>query len=113
MNSAGSTSIAGVVVLESPRPVDPQKGPRHVVFDANFCIVQGSETVTMGLLRYFASTDMAIQIQKMAKKPFQKAFIIANVCILHHCRSSHIKKTNRRYHLRLVHHPQILFHQFF
>jgi len=81
MNSAGSISIAGVVVLESPRAVDPQKGPRHVVFDASFCIVQETETVTLSLLRYFASTEMATEIQKMADKPYQKAFVVANVCI--------------------------------
>ena len=84
MTSAGSISIAGVVVLESPRAVDPQKGPRHVVFDASFCVVQEMETVTLSLLRNFASTEMATQIQKMAEKPYQKAFIVANVCILQH-----------------------------
>lgn len=81
MTSTGSISIAGVVVLESPRAIDPQKGSRHVVFDANFCIVQGSETVTMSLLRYFASPEMASEIQKMAEKPYQRAFVVANVCI--------------------------------
>ena len=80
MTSTGSVSIAGVVVLKSPRPVDPQKGPRHVLFDANFCVVEGSETVTMGLLRYFASNEMTNEIQNMAKKPFQRAFLVANVC---------------------------------
>lgn len=83
MNSPGAISIAGITVLESPRAVDPQKGPRHVVFDANFCIVQGSETVTLTLLRYFASTEMATQIQKMAEKPYQKAFVVANVYFSH------------------------------
>ena len=80
MNAAGSITISGLAVLESPRCVDPQKGPRNVVFDANFCIVEGSETVTMGLLRYFASNEMANEIQTMADKPYQKAFIVANVC---------------------------------
>ena len=27
VNSPGSVTIAGVVVLQSPRPIDPQKGP--------------------------------------------------------------------------------------
>lgn len=80
MNAAGSATISGLAVLESPRCVDPQKGPRNVVFDANFSIVEGSETVTMGLLRYFASNEMANEIQTMADKPYQKAFIVANVC---------------------------------
>ena len=84
MNSTGLISIAGITVLESSRAVDPQKGLRHVVFDANFCIIQGSETVTMSLLQYFASTKMTTQIQKMANKPFHKAFIIANVCLPQH-----------------------------
>lgn len=77
--SAGSVTISGVAVLQSPRAVDPQKGPRNIVFDANFCIVEGSQTVTMALLRYFAPNEMANDIQKMAEKPFQKAFVVANV----------------------------------
>ena len=85
MTSAGSVTISGVVVLQSPRPVDPQKGPRNIIFDANFCIVEGSQTATMALLRYFASNEMAYDIQKMADKPFQKAFIVANVRLhIHH-----------------------------
>ena len=79
INSPGSVTISGVVILQSPRDIDPQKGPRNVVFDANFCIVEGSQSVTMALLRHFASNEMANDIQKMAEKPFQKAFIIANV----------------------------------
>ena len=71
--------IAGAVVLECPRAVDPHKGPRHVVFDANFCIVRQSESITMGLLRFFASTEMATEIQKMAEKQYQKAFVVATV----------------------------------
>lgn len=79
INSPGSVTISGVAILQSPRAIDPQKGPRNVLFDANFCIVEGSQTVTMALLRYFASNEMANDIQKMAEKPFQKAFIVANV----------------------------------
>ena len=71
-------SIAGVVILESPRAVNPEKGPRHVLFDANFCVVKCSETVTMGLLHYFASNEMANEIQKMADK-LQRAFVVANI----------------------------------
>ena len=79
INSPGSITIAGVAVLQSPRPIDPQKGPRNVVFDINLCIVEGSQSVTMALLRYFAPTEMTNEIQNMAEKPFQKAFIVANV----------------------------------
>ena len=79
MTSTGSVSIAGVVVLESPRAVDPQKGPRHVVFDANFCVVRESETITMTLLHFFVSNKMTVEIQNMAKKQYQKAFIVATV----------------------------------
>jgi hypothetical protein len=79
INSPGSITISGVVVLQSPRAIDPQKGPRNVVFDANFCIVEGSQTVTMALLRYFAPNEMANLIQEIAEKPFQRAFIVANV----------------------------------
>ena len=80
INSPGSVTIAGVAVLQSPRPVDPQKGPRNTIFDVNLCIVEGSQTVTMALLRYFSPPEMLSEIQHMQEKPFQKAFIIANVC---------------------------------
>lgn len=79
LNSSGSVTLSGLVILQSPRAVDPDKGPRNVVFDANFCIVEGSRTVTMALLRFFASNEMTSDIQKMAEKPFQKAFVVANV----------------------------------
>ena len=54
VNSPGSVTIAGVAVLQSPQPIDPQKGPQNIVFDVNICIVEGSQTITMALLRYFA-----------------------------------------------------------
>jgi hypothetical protein len=53
----GSVTLAGLVVLQAPRAVDPHKGPRNVV---NFYVVEGSQTVTMALLRFFAPTEMAI-----------------------------------------------------
>jgi hypothetical protein len=81
VNSPGSVTISGVAILQSPRAIDPQRGPRNVVFDANFCIVEGSQTVTMALLRHFASNEMSNDIQQMAEKPFQKAFIVANVSL--------------------------------
>ena len=77
--SPGSVTISGVAVLQSPRPVDPHKGPRNIIFDVNLCIVEGSQTVTMALLRYFIPPKMSNEIQHMQEKPFQKAFIIANV----------------------------------
>ena len=79
VNPTGSVTISGLAVLQSPRAVDPQKGPRNIIFDANFYIVEGSQTGTIALLRYFASNDMTVQIQKMADKPYQKAFIVAHV----------------------------------
>ena len=79
MTSPGSITISGVAILQSPRPVDPERGPRNVVFDANFCIVEGSQTVTMALLRYFSPKEMMDVIQNIASKTFQKAFIVANV----------------------------------
>jgi hypothetical protein len=82
--SAGSVTISGVVILQAPRPVDPQKGPRNIVFDANFYIVEGSQTVTMALLRYFAPSDITDDIQRINDKPFQQAFVVANVLYLHH-----------------------------
>ena len=80
MSSLGYTSISAIVVLESPRPVDPAKGQRNLAFDANFFVTDGSQTASLGLLRYFASDDMAKEIRKIPEKGFQKAFIVANVC---------------------------------
>lgn len=98
-SSPGSIIISGVAVLQSPRAIDPQRGPRNVVFDANFCIVEGSQTATMALLRYFASNEMANDIQRMADKPFQKAFIVANVCLLFFFHTTHPTYTNTdRFH---------------
>jgi len=48
--------------------------------DATFFVVKGSQTVTVGLLRYFASNEMANEIYKIPEKEFQKAFVVANVC---------------------------------
>ena len=79
-NTPGSVTISGTVILQRPRAIDPQQGPRNVVFDANFCIVEGSETATMALLRYFASNEMAVKIQKWTSQKYEKAFIVANVC---------------------------------
>ena len=76
--SPGSIIISGVAVLQCPQAVDPQKGPRNVIFDTNFFVVDGSQMVTMALLHYFASNEMASQIQTMADKPFQKAFVVAS-----------------------------------
>jgi hypothetical protein len=65
VTSTGSITISGVTVLQAPRP--------------NFCVIEGSQTATMALLRYFASNEMASEIQNMSDKPFQKAFVVANV----------------------------------
>lgn len=80
LNSPGSVTISGVVVLQSPRPIKSQKGPWNVIFDANFCIIEGSQMVTMALLQYFALMEMINEILSMGDKPFQKAFVVANVC---------------------------------
>ena len=51
-------TISGTAFLQSPQPIKPQKEPQNVVFDANLCIVEGSLTVTMALLQFFAPNDM-------------------------------------------------------
>ena len=72
VTSTGSVTISGVAVLQSPRPIDPQKGARNVVFDANFFIIEGSQTATMALLRYFASKEMWRMISKTCLKKISK-----------------------------------------
>lgn len=84
INPSSSITISGLAILQSPRAVDPQKSPQNVVFNANLFIIEGSETGTMGLLQYFASNEMTVQIQKKADKPYQKAFIVAHVNFIHY-----------------------------
>ncbi|KAF8805152.1 hypothetical protein BYT27DRAFT_7104584 [Phlegmacium glaucopus] len=79
MNSPGHVSLSAIAILTSPRPIDPQKGTRNIAFDANFYIIEGSQTSSLALLRYFTPEDMISSIQAFSEKPFQKAFIIANV----------------------------------
>ena len=72
-------SISTVAVLASPRPVDPQKGPRNVVFDANLYIAEDTEQSSLALLHFFVPDDMINAIQKITETNFQKAFIVTNV----------------------------------
>jgi hypothetical protein len=81
MSSPGHISITAPAILECPRPVDPQKGNRHLVFDGTFYIDQDTGSSTVGLLRYFASDEMAANLFKITEKEFQKAFVVANVCV--------------------------------
>jgi hypothetical protein len=81
MSSPGHISITALAVLECPRAVDPQKGNRHVVFDATFNINQDTGDATVGLLRYFASDEMAVRVFKIREKEYQKAFVVANVSV--------------------------------
>jgi hypothetical protein len=86
MSSPGFVSLSGITVLTPPRAVDPQKGSRNVVFDANFFIVDGSDTSSLTLLRFFIPEDMIAFIQKWQNNPdptFKKAFVIANVLTFH------------------------------
>lgn len=94
INSPGSITISGVVVLQSPRAVDPNKGPRNVVFDTNIYIVEGSETGTMCLLRYFAPNEMADEIMEMTKKKNPKSFHRSQ-CMSHYL-SHYSQKKNLR-----------------
>ena len=69
-----------IAVLASPQLVEPQKGPRNVVFDANMYIAEDTEQSSLALLCYFVPDNMINTIQKITETNFQKAFIIANVC---------------------------------
>jgi len=80
MDSPGYISLSAITVLACPRPINPQKGNRNIVFDANFFIIEGSQKSTLALLRYFIPDTMVNLIQTFSEKPFQKAFINANVC---------------------------------
>jgi hypothetical protein len=79
MNSPGYMSISTVAVLASPRPVDPQKGPRNVVFDANLYIAEDTQQSSLAILRYFVPDDMINAVQKITDTNFKKAFIVATV----------------------------------
>jgi hypothetical protein len=82
MSSPGQVFITGVVMLANPRPVDPQKGNRNVVFDINFPVRDGRKR-TLGLLRYFTPEDRVAEFQKTwdDQESFTRAFIVAKVCM--------------------------------
>jgi len=80
-SQSGYVSIAAVVVLETPRPIDPQKGQRNLALDVNFYVPESTQMASLALLRYFASNNITNELLKIPReKPFQKAFIVANVC---------------------------------
>ena len=70
-----------LAILECPRPVEPQKGNRHLVFDGTFNINQDTSSAMIVLLWYFASDKMVAKLVKILEKEFQKAFVVANVCL--------------------------------
>jgi hypothetical protein len=80
MSTSGFISLSAISVLANPRPIDPQKGSRNIVLDANFFVVEGSQTSCLGLLRYFVPDDMLSSIQDIFQSSFHKAFVVANVC---------------------------------
>jgi hypothetical protein len=77
--SSGFISLSAITFLASPRPVDPQRGTRNIVFDSNLFIVDGSETSCLALLRYFIPDDASNVLERFTNNAFQKAFIVANV----------------------------------
>jgi hypothetical protein len=79
--STGFILLSAITLLASPRPVNPQKGTRNIVFDANLYIVDGSETSCLALLRYFVPDNASHVSDRFANNAFQKAFIVANVCL--------------------------------
>ena len=79
MTSPGYASISAIVVLECPRPINPGRGLKNIALDANFYVTEGSKTACLGLIRHFASDDLAVELRKITDKSFQKAFIVANV----------------------------------
>lgn len=79
--SAGHVKIVGTAILANPRAIDPQRGMRHLAFDANFNVPDGNKKPTLGLLRYFVPDHLANQIANLRKEEFTQAFISANVRI--------------------------------
>ena len=82
MNTLGYILISTVAVLASPWSVEPQKGPRNIVFDDNLYIAEDMEQSSLALLHYFISDNMINAIQKITNTNFQKAFIVTNICPL-------------------------------
>jgi hypothetical protein len=77
MSSAGQILLTGIVVLASPRAVDPQKGSRNVAFDVNLPVKDGTNPAC--LLRYFIPEDRVGELQSIWENTFTKAFIISKV----------------------------------
>ncbi len=81
MSSPGYISISAITMLTSPRPIDPQKGNRNVVFDTTLYIGECSQTSTLALFRYFIPDHLINILQDFSpERPFKIAFIVANVC---------------------------------
>ena len=80
MSSSGYICISGIAALECPRPINPSKGQRHIAFDANFFVTDGSGRATVALLHYFAPDDVANEMRKIAVDGHRIAFVVANVC---------------------------------
>lgn len=78
MSSPGQIIVTGVVILTNPRPVDPQRGNRNVVFDVNLPVKDGKKR-TLGLLRYFTPENRVNELQKVWENTFTQAFIAAKV----------------------------------
>jgi len=81
MNSPGYISISTIAVLASPQPVNPQIGPRTVVFDANLYIAEDTHESSLAILRYFIPDDMINAVQKITDTNFKKAFVVATVSL--------------------------------
>jgi hypothetical protein len=78
MTSPGQISLIGIVILASPRSVDPQRGNRNIAFDVNLPVKDGNSRA-LGLLRYFIPEDKVGEFQKVWENTFTKAFVVANV----------------------------------
>lgn len=78
MSSPGQIIVTGVVILTNPRPVDPQRGNRNVVFDVNLPVKDGKKH-TLGLLCYFTPENRVNELQKVWENTFTQAFITAKV----------------------------------
>jgi hypothetical protein len=79
MSSPGQIILAGIVILESPRAVDPQKGNRNIAFDVNIPVKDGNDSQALGLLRYFTPEDRVEELQTVWDNDFSRAFIVCKV----------------------------------
>ena len=75
----GHVVLSGISMIGNPRPIDPQRGDRHLAFDANFPVRDGMHKSSVGMFRYFLPPDFDHSLIPNGK--YTPVYVVANVSI--------------------------------